>query len=503
MSDRPLLLVADDEPSVLAVIERFATREGFDVVACPGGQVALDGLKGVNPDLLLVDVRMPDMNGLDVLRAIRRSGNECRVVLMTGMADVDTAVAAIKAGAQDFLAKPLDFERLARLLRDVREEAERRRNVLAIDSDAAERLGFSGMIGRSPVMEDLFSLIRRLAPHARTVLITGETGTGKELVAGALYARGQRSARRLVTVNCSAIVPTLFESELFGHVRGAFTGATETKVGLFDHANGATIFLDEVGELPLSVQSKLLRVLENGEFQRVGSLEVRKVDVHVLAATNRDLETEVKAGRFREDLFYRLNVLQLQVPPLRERREDIPYLAAGFIRDISRRIGKRITGITPGAERALMTAAWNGNVRELRNSVERACVLCDGGLLTERDLIVRGAPSPTPQAAPPARAPEPAAPADTTPLLVSAERDLVRRVLAECGGNKKAAAARLGVSRRALYRLLHRHDLDALVAKRPSRRPPLDMLPDGGMPAPDIAAGAVEKLSADRCEDMP
>jgi DNA-binding NtrC family response regulator len=503
MTDRPLLLVADDEPSVLAVIERFATREGFDVVACPGGRAALDGLTGVSPDLLLVDVRMPDMNGLDLLKAIRRAGNECRVVLMTGMADVETAVAAIRAGAQDFLAKPLDFERLARLLRDVREEADRRRNVLALDSDAAERLGFSGMIGRSPVMEELFSLIRRFAPHARTVLVTGETGSGKELVASALHARGPRSARRLVTVNCSAIVPTLFESELFGHVRGAFTGATDTKMGLFDHANGATIFLDEIGELPLAVQSKLLRVLENGEFQRVGSLENRKVDVHVLAATNRDLDAEVKAGRFREDLFYRLNVLQLQVPPLRDRREDIPYLTAGFIREIGRRIGKRITGITPGAERALMTAAWNGNVRELRNAVERGCVLCDGGLLTERDLIARGAPAPVPQPPSPAEARGPDPLIDNTPLLVSAERDLVRRVLAECGGNKKAAAARLGVSRRALYRLLHRHDLDAMVTKRPKRLPPLDTLPDDGLPASGIESGARKHLPAGHCEDMP
>ena len=262
--------------------------------------------------------------------------------------------------------------------------------MLALDSEAAERLGFSGMIGRSPAMEDLFSLIRRLAPHARTVLITGETGSGKELVAKALHARGPRGGRRLVVVNCSAIVPTLFESELFGHVRGAFTGAAETKVGLFDHANGATIFLDEIGELPLSAQSKLLRVLENGEFQRVGSLEVRKVDVHILAATNRDLAAEVAAGRFREDLYYRLNVLELQVPPLRDRREDIPYLVAGFTRDISARIGKRITGITSAAERALMAAAWQGNVRELRNTVERACVLADGPLLSERELHTHG-----------------------------------------------------------------------------------------------------------------
>ena len=470
MSERPLLLVADDEPAVLNVIERFAKREGFDVVACPGGQVALDGLRGARPDLLLVDVRMPDVNGLEVLKAIRRSGNECRVVLMSGMAEVNTVVAAIKAGAQDFLMKPLDFDQLARLLRDVREESERRRSVLALDSEAAERLGFSGMIGRSPAMEDLFSLIRRLAPHARTVLITGETGSGKELVAKALHARGPRGGRRLVVVNCSAIVPTLFESELFGHVRGAFTGAAETKVGLFDHASGATIFLDEIGELPLSAQSKLLRVLENGEFQRVGSLEVRKVDVHILAATNRDLAAEVAAGRFREDLYYRLNVLELQVPPLRDRREDIPYLVAGFTRDISARIGKRITGITSAAERSLMAAAWQGNVRELRNAVERACVLADGPLLSERELHTRGVAAGRAEAleaaGPHVVAPEPPAPVDAVPLLRSAERDLVRRVLDESRGNKKAAAAALGVSRRALYRLLERHGLDEWIRRR-------------------------------------
>ncbi|MFO7692431.1 MAG: sigma-54 dependent transcriptional regulator [Vicinamibacterales bacterium] len=470
MSERPLLLVADDEPAVLNVIERFAKREGFDVVACPGGQVALDGLRGARPDLLLVDVRMPDVSGLEVLKAIRQSGNDGRVVLMSGMADVNTVVAAIKAGAQDFLMKPLDFDQLARLLRDVREEAERRRSVLALDSEAAERLGFNGMIGRSPVMEDLFSLIRRLAPHARTVLITGETGSGKELVAKALHARGPRGGRRLVVVNCSAIVPTLFESELFGHVRGAFTGAAETKVGLFDHANGATIFLDEVGELPLSVQSKLLRVLENGEFQRVGSLEVRKVDVHILAATNRDIAAEVTAGRFREDLYYRLNVLELQVPPLRDRREDIPYLVAGFTRDISARMGKRITGITSAAERALMAAAWQGNVRELRNTVERACVLAEGPLLSERELHTRGVAAGRVEAleaaGPHVAAPDPQAPVDAAPLLRSAERDLVRRVLDESRGNKKAAAATLGISRRALYRLLERHGLDERICRR-------------------------------------
>jgi DNA-binding NtrC family response regulator len=494
MSDRPLLLVADDEPSVLAVVERFARLEGFDVVVRPGGQVVVDDIQGLNPDLLLVDVQMPDVSGLDVLRAIRVAGSECRVVLMTGHADVDTAVEAIKAGAQDFLSKPLDFTRLAGLLRSVREEADRRHRLLALDADAAEGMTVHGMIGRSPVMEDLFSLIRRVAPHARTVLVTGETGSGKELVALALHARGPRAARRLVTVNCSAIVPTLFESELFGHVRGAFTGATDTKVGLFDHANGATVFLDEVGELPVAVQAKLLRVLENGEYQRVGSFEVRKTDVHIVAATNRDLEAEVRAGRFREDLFYRLNVLHLHVPPLRERREDIPYLVASFVREISARLAKRITGITPPAERALMTAPWTGNVRELRNAIERACVLSDGGALTEREIPVCGPSMASPAVDPAAFAPASAVRgAGPPPRLRAAERELVSRALDEAGGNKKAAAASLGISRHAFYRRLERHGLGASVQHRAQQgRPPGPLIAfpaERSAPVPDPSAG--------------
>ena len=310
-------------------------------------------MQSTHADLVMVDLRMPDVGGLEVLRAIRDSNPNCQAVLMTGYASVDTAVEAVKLGAMDYLSKPLDFTRLQQMLTTVQDEIERRRSVLSMERDLAKRLEFCGMIGRGPVMQELFTLIRRLAPHVRTALITGETGTGKELVARALHRTGPRRDRRFVTVNCSAVVESLFESELFGHVRGAFTGATDNKPGLFEAADGGTLFLDEIGELPLSVQAKLLRVLELGEVHRVGSLESRRVNVHVIAATNRDLRAEVAAGRFRSDLYYRLNIVEVKLPPLRERREDIPYLTAAFVRDAAERLGKPLEGLTPGAERLL------------------------------------------------------------------------------------------------------------------------------------------------------
>ena len=271
----------------------------------------------------------------------------------------------------------------------MRDDLERRRNLLSIESDVARRLEFCGMIGRGPLMQELFGMIRRLAPHVRTALVTGETGTGKELVARALHSIGPRRERRFVTVNCSAVVETLFESELFGHVRGAFTGATDNKPGLFELADNGTLFLDEIGELPLTLQAKLLRVLELGEVQRVGSLEPRKVNVHVIAATNRDLRAEVAAGRFRSDLYYRLNIVEVQLPPLRDRREDIPYLTAAFVRETSERLQKTAgRADTRRRARCSPAASWDGNVRELKNVIERACILADGEFITERELMV-------------------------------------------------------------------------------------------------------------------
>ena len=464
----PTLLVVDDEQAILNVLRDVAERVGFNVVTCATGTGALAHLRDHHADIAAVDLRMPDLGGMDVLRAIREADPDCHVILMTGQGTIESAVEAVKLGAVDYLTKPLDFQRFRELLATVRENASRRRRLLEAEQQAAESAEFWGMIGRGPAMQELFGLIQRLAPHIRTALITGETGVGKELVARAFHRIGPRRDRRFVAINSSAVVPTLFESELFGHARGAFTGATDNKTGLFEYAHGGTIFLDEIGELPLAVQAKLLRVLESGEVQRVGTMEPRRVDVHVLAATNRDLNAEVEAGRFRADLLYRLNVVEIHVPPLRDRREDIPYLTAAFVRQAATRLGKRLTGLTPAADRTLMTARWDGNVRELRNIVERACILADGELITEREL----GPGKQPQASP--RPVEPAAPGAEAAGrpgangadLAMLEKDHILRVMESVGGNKMSAARILGIGRRALYRRLERYGIGT-IERRP------------------------------------
>jgi DNA-binding NtrC family response regulator len=460
---KPLIVIVDDEQGILDVVSRVARRAGYDAMTYSNGRDAIAALQTHRADLVLVDLRMPEVGGLDVLRAIRDGNPRCQAVLMTGFASVDTAVEAIKLGATDYLSKPLDFARLEALLANVRDDLDRRRSLLSIEGDVARRLEFCGMIGRGPLMQELFGMIRRLAPHVRTALVTGETGTGKELVARALHQLGPRRERRFVAVNCSAVVETLFESELFGHVRGAFTGATDNKSGLFELADEGTLFLDEIGELPLSVQAKLLRVLELGEVHRVGSLEPRTVNVHVIAATNRDLRAEVAAGRFRSDLYYRLNIVEVSLAPLRDRREDIPYLTAAFVRESSDRLRKPLVGLTPGAERLLAIAAWDGNVRELRNVIERACILADGDFITERELAVS---MPQPRAMAPAAAPGMSEGAVSTDLLVTVEREHIQRALVRARGNKKAAARMLGLSRRALYRRLERLDLGDTIMRR-------------------------------------
>jgi two-component system, NtrC family, response regulator HydG len=464
---QPLLLIVDDEQGILDVISRFAERVGFEVAACSRGREAISIIQARRPDLVMVDLRMPEVGGLDILRAIRDVDAHCQAVLMTGYASVDTAVEAVKLGAMDYLTKPLDFGRLDQLLCGVRDEIERRRSVFSMEGDLARRLEFCGMIGRAPRMQDLFGMIRRLAPHVRLALITGETGTGKELVARALHSIGPRRDRRFVTVNCSAVTDTVFESELFGHVRGGQLGASENKPGLFEIADGGTLFLDEIAGLPLAAQAKLLRVLEMGEVSRLGALDARRVDVHVLAATNRDLRAEVAAGRFRGDLYYRLNIVEVKLPPLRDRREDISYLTAAFVREISERLEKPLRGLTPGAESLLIDCPWEGNVRELRNVIERACILTDGEFVTERELAVCLPPAVTM----PGRS-ETASPATRTAgepetdLLVNVERDHIQRALVRTGGNKKAAAQMLGLSRRALYRRLERLDLSGTISRR-------------------------------------
>ncbi|MGH9346602.1 MAG: sigma-54-dependent transcriptional regulator [Vicinamibacterales bacterium] len=461
-TQHPRLIVVDDDRAILTLIGTIALAEGFDVATTVSGEEALKQLREQPSDLVLVDLRMPGVTGLDVLRAIREANPRVKVVLMTGFGTIDTAVEAVKLGAMDFLTKPFDLARLRQLLATVREEAEQRREVLAMEGKLAQRLEFCGMVGRGPAIQEMFGLIRRLAPHVRTALVTGETGTGKELVARALHKLGPRSAKRFITVNCSAVVETLFESELFGHVRGAFTGATDHKAGLFEVADGGTLFLDEVGELPPAVQAKLLRVLEEGEVQRVGSLEPRKVDVRLIAATNRDLRVEVAAGRFRNDLYYRLNIVEIKLPPLRDRREDIPYLTAAFVRGFSQQFTKPLAGLTPGAERVLAEARWDGNVRQLRNVIERACILAESDFVCESDLA--GSMLEQMQSATPAAERSEAASGGPMPPggpapLAEIQREHIVRTLEQVKGNKAVAARLLGISRRAFYRQLERHGL--------------------------------------------
>jgi DNA-binding NtrC family response regulator len=314
------------------------------------------------------------------------------------------------------------------------------------------------MIGRSPVMQELFDAIRRLAPHVRTALVTGETGTGKELVARALHRLGRRRERRFVASNCSAIAETLLDSEFFGHTRGAFTGANESRAGLFENADGGTLFLDEVGELPLAAQPKLLRAIEYGEIKRVGASDVRRIDVCLIAATNRRVLDEVTVGRFRQDLYYRLNVVEFRLPPLREHREDIPYLTAAFVREFAKRFDKSIVGVSPGAERLLQNAPWPGNVRELRNVLERSCMESDTRMLSERDVLAALSAHPQPAASAAALAP-PLSVGSSATVVPDLTRLQVEQALQHVGGNRSAAARALGISRRALYRRLESFDI--------------------------------------------
>ncbi|OFW45567.1 MAG: hypothetical protein A3J29_15115 [Acidobacteria bacterium RIFCSPLOWO2_12_FULL_67_14b] len=453
LQPRPLLLLVDDDAQIRQLLNEIGTRAGFEVLEAADGSGAIEMLHRRHMDLVLLDLHMPRVNGLDVLRAVRAGGSSSQIALMSGAASVEDAVEAIKLGATEYFSKPLDIARVRALLERMRRQYEDRNSVFDSDAALAERLEVCGMIGRSPAMRELFSVISRLAPHARTVLVTGETGTGKELVARALHQLGPRKSKKLITVNCSAVVETLFESELFGHVRGAFTGAIADKAGVFEAANGGTVFMDEVGELPAGAQAKLLRTLENGEIQRVGSVELKRVDVRIVTATNRRLEVEIAAGRFRSDLYYRLNVVEIAVPPLRERSEDIPYLTAAFVRRFAKEFSKPITGLTEAAEERLVQWPWPGNVRELRNVIERACLLCEGHLLTEGDLA--RSLSERPATAP--------APVDDEPPSPPPTAAVVQAALDGTGGNKSLAARRLGISRRALYRLIDKYAAAALA----------------------------------------
>jgi DNA-binding NtrC family response regulator len=385
--DPARVLVVDDEPTVRRSVARLLTSRGMHVLSAEDGAVAIEMLRVEPFDVALVDLMMPNVGGLELLAHVKESLPGVEVVMMTAFGDVETAVTAVQSGAFHFLTKP--FRSSDEVVLTVAKAAERRR-LLERTAELERKLEtlqtFGGLIGNSPAMQRVYRLAVGVAPTVSTVLILGESGTGKELTARAIHQHSPRAPNPFVPVNCSAIPVTLLESELFGHVRGAFTGATSTREGLFEAAHRGTLFLDEVGDLPPPAQVKLLRALQDGEIKRVGSDETRVVDVRVLAATNVDLRRRVTAGEFREDLYYRLNVVAIRLPALRERREDIPLLTMHFLKKYSLRLGKEVTRVSPEAMRLLQQHPWPGNVRELENAIEYAIVFCKNGTITPEDL---------------------------------------------------------------------------------------------------------------------
>ena len=456
--NRVTLLAVGDESATIVSAMRLARDLGFDVATCSGASDALREIGTLRPDAALVDLQRPGTAGIELLRAIREVDSACAVILMASPSDVDSAMQAMRLGALDCLNRPFDVNRLRDALTTVVKGIERRETLLKQDVEAARRFEFQGLIGRSAVMQELFDSFRRLAPHVRAGLITGEAGTGKALAARAVHRVGPRRDRRFVTMDCSTVDEVLFESELLGHQRGAFAGAIETRVGAYEQADGGTLFLDEIGAVPLGVQTKLLSAIETGEVTRMGATDARHVDVRVLAASSRDLRAEVAAGRVRRDLAERLRAIQFAMPPLRERREDIPLLTAAFVEDCAAGRARAVSGTTTAAERVLQHAAWERNVRELKEVIERACSMSDARLLGEREI--RAAMTAVSGAAV-EREPGEARDGDDPNLLSSAQRRQIERILKRVGGNKTEAARLLGISRRALYRWLERLKLTA------------------------------------------
>jgi|Deesub1362A_J573_1020465.scaffolds.fasta_scaffold12299_1 two-component system response regulator AtoC len=443
------ILVVDDEEHVRRVLSLMLAGEGYQVVTAAGGREALERFQDEVFDLVILDLRMPDLDGLEVLSRLRAAEPDQTVVMITAYASVDTALTAMKRGAFDYIGKPFKEEEILAVVAKALERARLVADNRRLRREVAERYHFGRIIGSSPAMERVFAVMRKVADTAATVLITGESGTGKELVARALHYNSRRREAPFVAVNCAAIPPSLIESELFGVAKGAYTGADRARRGLLEEAHGGTLFLDEVGELPTETQAKLLRALQEGEIKRVGETTTRQVDLRVISATNKDLAREVDQGRFREDLYYRLKVITLHLPPLRERREDIPLLAVHFLERACARHGLGPKRISPQAMELLTAAPWRGNVRELQNLMEQAALMSEGDTITPEDL-----PGLNATQSGGIRLSIPPEEEDLKKVLKSiarmAEEQVIRRVLERTGGNRTQAAQRLGISRRAL-----------------------------------------------------
>jgi len=380
------ILIVDDEPNYLVVLSELLQDEGYEVFTAPGGAQGFEMVKELDLDLVITDMQMPEVDGLQLLLNIKEYNDELPVIMITAYAEVEKAVAAMQAGAFSYLAKPFSNDELLVNIRKAVQVYALVRENTRLRSEIKGKSGFGGMVGKNPRMKQVYELIEKVAPTPASVLISGESGTGKELVAKAIHMNSPRQKEAFITVNCAALSENLLESELFGHEKGAFTGAVAMRKGRFELADKGTIFLDEIGEIPLALQSKLLRVLQEKQFERVGGSKTFEVDVRIISASNRDLKEEVAQGRFREDLFYRLNVIHVALPALRERMDDMPLLVEHFIAKFSEQLAKPELTISPEAMGLLMRLPWEGNIRELENTIERAAILCNNNIIEADDV---------------------------------------------------------------------------------------------------------------------
>jgi len=446
------VLIVDDDRAMCEFLESALTGTDFVVRTTDSAVTALDAVESDDVDVVVTDLNMPNLGGIELCSAIAAKRPDIPVIVITAFGSMDTAIAAIRAGAYDFITKPFEVEALTVALERAVERRRLRAEVKRLRSAVAASRAYDELIGDSPAMSRVFELMRRLEDSDASVLITGESGTGKELVARALHRQGRRASGPFVAVDCSALAESLFESELFGHTRGAFTDASVSRDGLILRADGGTLFLDEVGNIPLALQPKLLRALEERRFRPVGSDREIPFDVRLISATNRDLESAVEEGRFREDLFFRLNVVHVELPPLRARGGDVIALGRRFLEQFAARAEKDVTGLSPGTERLLAAYAWPGNVRELRNCIERAVALCRAHSVEVEDLPDRIRSYETSHVVVSSEDPSELVP------LEEVERRYIARVLEAAGGNKTLAARILGFDRKTLYRKLGRSD---------------------------------------------